>query len=189
MEMNKQNRRNIIIPILSIVIVLFAVVIKYSLNEDNKKILTTSALMEVVDVADLSTAKFTYNGIADVYKDSEKKKLKYHVLYYSEVKVGVNMKDINFEIDETQKKVIAKLPEVQIQNIDVDENIKFLPENKGWDIKEAVRDELLGGVVAVVVQIIMPVADHDVFRHLLECAVHTEAVCFPHLHTQFLAIQ
>ena len=137
--MNKKNRRNIIIPILSIVIVLFAVVIKYSLNEDNKKILTTSALMEVVDVADLSTAKFTYNGIADVYKDSEKKKLKYHVLYYSEVKVGVNMKDINFEIDETQKKVIAKLPEVQIQNIDVDENIKFLPENKGWDIKEAYK--------------------------------------------------
>ena len=137
--MNKQNRRNIIIPILSIVIVLFAVVIKYSLNEDNKKILTTSALMEVVDVADLSTAKYTYNGIADVYKDSEKKKLKYHVLYYSEVKVGVNMKDINFEIDETQKKVIAKLPEVQIQNIDVDENIKFLPENKGWDIKEAYK--------------------------------------------------
>jgi hypothetical protein len=49
------------------------------------------------------------------------------------------MRDINFEIDETQKKVIAKLPEVQIQNIDVDENIKFLPENKGWDIKEAYK--------------------------------------------------
>lgn len=135
-KINKKIR--ILLSSLAVILLAcFTLLVKFSASIDNKKILTSSTLMEVLQVAELSTAKFTYNGIADVYKDSENKKLKYHVSYESDVKVGVNMEDIDIDIDEEQKKVFVKLPEIKILTTDVDKNMKFLPEGKDWDIKEA----------------------------------------------------
>ena len=129
--------RKLLIYGVCVLMIGLAVTIRYYKNQDTKKILTSSALMKVVDIAELSTAKFTYNGIASVYKDEKKQKLKYHVRYNAEVKVGINMKDISFDINDEKKEVIAKLPEISIQVSDVDEQLKFLPEGKNWDIKEA----------------------------------------------------
>lgn len=122
-----------------IIILILSVVIKLSINIDNAVVLTSSSLMEVVDIAELYTAKFTYNGIASVYRDEEKKNVKYHVRYDAEVKVGVDMKNIQFDVDEDHKKVFVHLPKISIKAIDLDDKMKFLPEGKGWDLQEAYR--------------------------------------------------
>ena len=39
------------------------------------KIITSATLTEAIDIAELSTAEFTYRGIAEVYGDKDKTKV------------------------------------------------------------------------------------------------------------------
>ncbi|MCH3942101.1 MAG: DUF4230 domain-containing protein [Atopobiaceae bacterium] len=89
--------------------------------------ITDSKLEKTVEIEDLSTAEFTYRGIADKNKDDGTNE--YHVAYSAQVKVGINMSDIKFNIDDAKKTVSPVLPKVSITSVAVDTNFDFIPDN------------------------------------------------------------
>ena len=98
---------------------------------------TTSTLMEAVNIAELSTAQFTYNGIAEVYKNENSNKIKCRIRYEAKVKVGIEMNKIDFKIDSGKKTVKPILPNIQLTASIVDENkLSFIPDNSKIDLKE-----------------------------------------------------
>ena len=59
-----------------------------------ESVITSSQLEKAVDISELSTAEFIYNGIADKYSDGNLEETECHIAYASTVKVDVELKDI-----------------------------------------------------------------------------------------------
>ena len=68
-----------------------------------KSVITSSQLEKAVDISELSTAEFIYNGIADKYSDGNLEETECHIAYASTVKVGIALDQITFTIDEEKK--------------------------------------------------------------------------------------
>ena len=95
--MLKKKRIIPIIAGLAIIIIIATIIIPIIANKSNSaKIVTSSQLEKAVNISDLSTAEFVYNGIAEKYKDDNPEKEKYNIKYDASVKVGINMNDIDF---------------------------------------------------------------------------------------------
>ena len=101
------------------------------------QIIDSETLKEKVAISDLSTAKFTYNGIAE-YKEGDKKICS--ILYHAIVKVGINMSDIDFDINSEDKTIKPILPEIKINSDVVDETaLSFIPSNSNVKLNDAIR--------------------------------------------------
>ena len=70
-----------------------------------ESVITSSQLEKAVDISELSTAEFIYNGIADKYSDGNLEETECHIAYASTVKVGIALDQITFTIDEEKKTV------------------------------------------------------------------------------------
>mgnify|MGYP004663289267 CR=1 FL=1 len=102
------------------------------------RILSTAQLQKVVDVSELSTFEIVYNGIAFKYNDKKPEKEDYKVRYEATVKVGANMSDIQFEVDDENKVLKATLPAIVINDLDVNPGtMDYMPENTMADFSEA----------------------------------------------------
>ena len=102
-------------------------------------IVTSSQLIDAMEISDLSTAEFMYNGIAVKYKEKNPEEVEYYIAYDSVVKVGVDMSKINFEIDNQNKTVKPVLPEVKINEIFIDENsFSYIPKNPDLSMQEII---------------------------------------------------
>lgn len=126
--------------ILGILIVLFFTYTKthHTFDKGKTSIITSSTLMDAIDISELSTAQYTYNGIAEIYKDEKKEKVKCYIKYNAKVKAGIDMEQVKFEIDDKNKTVTPILPEIQITSNTVDENdISFIPEDVDIELKDA----------------------------------------------------
>lgn len=99
-----------------------------------------SSLIEALSLDELSTSELVYNGIATVnHQDSDKPH--YFILYNSVLKVGIQMDDINFEVNPAEKSVNILLPEVKILEVVIDPNsIDFIPDSFSADLKTAIVD-------------------------------------------------
>ena len=75
---------------------------------------TESQLEKALEIDKLSSAKFSYNGIA--VKKDDKGHDEYHVKYNSTVTVSFSMNDVSFKKDEGAKKIIVYLPVPQIDS-------------------------------------------------------------------------
>lgn len=123
-----------ILPIILIVVVAAAVVTLAGnvLNPSTKTVVTSVALEEAVEISQLSTAEFTYNGIAE-YVDSddpENENKMVHIAYESTVKVGIDMGEITFEVDDEEGTVTVILPEISVTSVTLDESeLSYMPEN------------------------------------------------------------
>lgn len=101
--------------------------------------ISTSQLEKAIEISDLSTAEFTYNGVAQIYKDEEKKHVKCNIVYDSKVKVGVDMSKLKFEIDPENKTVKPIIPELEIRKPVIDtKTIDFLPKDVNEDLKNII---------------------------------------------------
>lgn len=121
-----------------VVVGLISVIIQTGSEKKEKKLISTSILIDTIDIAELSTAQFTYNGIAQVYEDEDKEKIKCNIRYSAKVKAGIDMDKVKFEIDETNHTVKPILPEIKITASTIDEkNISFIPSNVKIELKEA----------------------------------------------------
>ena len=121
-----------------LIVCLLIVGVPYIFGNGEKKIITSSTLKETINISKLSTAKFTYNGIATVYKDATKEKIKCHIRYNATVKAGVDMQKVDFEIDHKNKTVKVKLPKIKIKSYIVNEQpLSFIPNDTTVDLKEA----------------------------------------------------
>ena len=124
--------------LVGIMIVIFIIYAKTShiFDEGKTTIITSSTLMEAIDISELSTAQYTYNGIAEIY-DDDGEEVECYIKYYAKVKAGIDMKDVMFEFDEENKTVTPILPEIQINaNIVDDKEISFIIKDIDIELKD-----------------------------------------------------
>ena len=108
-------------------------------NEGKTTIITESLLTKTIDISELSSAKYTYNGIAQVYEDENKKNKKCDVRYHAVVKAMINMKDVKFRPDHQNKTIFASLPEITLKSYLTDEeSLSFIPANTKIELREAI---------------------------------------------------
>lgn len=107
-------------------------------DKSEEKIMTSSTLMKAIDISELSTAEFTYNGIAEMFEDEEKEDHLCYIRYSAKIKAGIDMKKVKFEIDEKNKTVRPILPKIEINSNPIDENsLSFLPADVTIELKDA----------------------------------------------------
>lgn len=107
-------------------------------EKEEAEIITNSTLMSTVDVSELSTAEFIYNGIAEIPKSDDSDTVKCSVRYKATVKASIDMKEISFDIDQEKKMVKPSLPEISLKaTLDNQEGLSFIPENSKIDLQEA----------------------------------------------------
>lgn len=108
------------------------------LDKGEEKIIVRSTLMDAIDIAELSTSQFTYNGIAKIYEADDSSEIKCHVRYSAKVKAGINMNDVDFEIDNENQTVKPILPVIKITtNLVEEESLSFIPSSVKIDLKDA----------------------------------------------------
>lgn len=102
---------------------------------DKEDYVTSAQLEKAVDIDELSTAEFVYNGIAEKYKESGE--VDFRISYDAKVKAGIKMSDVTFEVNDEAKVVRPHLPAVEITSIEVDTNqLGYMPENPDGNLKE-----------------------------------------------------
>ncbi|MDE8702264.1 DUF4230 domain-containing protein [Adlercreutzia equolifaciens] len=105
---------------------------------DKEDFVTSAQLEKAVDIDELSTAEFVYNGIAE--KCKENGEVDFRISYDAKVKAGIKMSEVTFEVDNVAKKVYPHLPKVDITNIEVDtDQLSYMPENPDGDLKEILK--------------------------------------------------
>ena len=101
--------------------------------------ITSSQLEKAIDISQLSTAEFVYNGVAEKYSEDNPDEAECHIAYDANVKVGINMEDVKFKIDEEKKTVTPILPKIEINIATLDENsISYIPKNPDLSLKEVI---------------------------------------------------
>ena len=123
-----------------ILVVIVVVLVRFVLPpKSDSKIITTSTLIEAVDIATLSVAEIKYSGIAKVYNDEEKNNLKCQVCYSAVVKAGID-EAIDIEVDDENKTVTAKLPEIKL-SVYIDENqpMTVIPSGASVELPEMLK--------------------------------------------------
>lgn len=132
--------KKIIWSVVAIAVCAVAIVVIINVkNNDNGKYITTSQLEKAVDIDELSTAEFVYNGVAEKYKDDDPEELECRISYNATVKVGINMSDIKYEIDNENKSVTVTLPETKVNIAALDESsISYMPKNPKMEVDEVI---------------------------------------------------
>ncbi len=123
------------VVVLVLFLVMLAVLYIWKINQPEYNF--SSQLVEALDIAELSTSELIYNGIVDVY-DGDGQKILYSVNYDATVKVGIQMDDIEFEINETKRTIKPILPTITIRSPVVDpSSIDYIPQNPNVNLKAA----------------------------------------------------
>ena len=79
--------------------------------------ISKSSLQEMFEVSDLSTLEYVYNSIATVGDEDGVEK--YYVAYEGTVILGIDFEQLEVIEDETEKKFIIQLPEIEVQDVNV----------------------------------------------------------------------
>ena len=127
----------IVAAVVAVVVLVVVPMVKNQLNKP--RILTTSELMKVVDISDLSTAECVYNGIAE--KKGDDGNVVYRIAYESRVQIGLDLSKVEFKIDEETKTVRPILPEIAIgDDIEIDTStLDYMPKDpKDLDMAEVI---------------------------------------------------
>ena len=142
----KKSRNAVVLVLVAIILILVAGIggffISYYMTHKKKEPEITSSFVEskIELVSDLTTAELSYSGVIH-YEEGEIPfidKKTYNMTYTAEVKAGINMDEI--QVDIQGDKVDVTLPEPEIQGIKVDSNsVQFYDESFAlfnWDSKE-----------------------------------------------------
>lgn len=138
-DTNVKITKKLLIIVVS-AIVLCAIVAFFVLilnRSDEKTIITSADLREVISISELSTSEFFYNGIVPIPSTDNPEKIICSVKYDSTVKVGVDSKDIDFKIDQDNKTITPILPEIKINDVLISESsISTIPANATVKLKD-----------------------------------------------------
>lgn len=100
----------------------------------------TSTLTDAIDLSELSTAEFRYRGIANIFKDENKTQIKCRICYSAIVKAGVDLRKIDYVVDENNKEIIASLPDIDYTVTIVDQDsVALLPDNVNIELPELLK--------------------------------------------------
>ena len=128
--------------VVGVIILIVLIVLKLggAFREPETTIITEATLIDTVDVAELSTAEFTYNGIADIPETTDPSKVKCRVRYEAKVKASVDMEDIKFEIDDEKKTVKPLLPEITLTPVlEEQAGFSYIPVDAEADLEEVIE--------------------------------------------------
>lgn len=125
----KANYKRKVFSFVVVMLVLVSIVlsVKTVVFDDKKGQVTTiskATLEEVLEISELSTISYIYNGIATVFEEEkeekeDEKKIKYYVAYEGTVSAGIDFEKIEIELNDEKKIVTIKLPDVEIHNAEV----------------------------------------------------------------------
>lgn len=108
-------------------------------KKEKTEILTSSQLAKAIDISQLSTAEFVYNGVAEKYSDENPEEAECYISYNANVKVGIQMEEVEFRIDEKEKTVTPILPEITVNIATLDEEaISYIPKDPDLTLKEVI---------------------------------------------------
>lgn len=147
----KLSRATKIIVVLAIVAVVAAAIAIIPGILNSSRLGTTvseAALKEAVSISKLSTAEFSYNGIAE--KQDEEGNVSYYIYYEATAKAGIDMEQIGFDIDQDNKIITVTLPTVDVGNPVIDESkIEYLPSDADIVLSEVIntcREDVLSEI-------------------------------------------
>jgi hypothetical protein len=147
---SKIRRKHKLRIIIAIIIVILAIAlsllmeynIKTRLESAGHKVTTVSkaSLEKVLDISELSTLDYNYNAIATVYED-DNTTVKYYVAYEGTVEAGIDFSKIEVSEPDEEKHITITLPEIEIQNTNVDMgSLDYIFVNSKYN-KETVSQE------------------------------------------------
>lgn len=118
-----------------IVVVLIAIVLLLTVSSMSKRsepeIISKSTLEKIINVSDLSTFEAIYNGIAKVMNKEKPEKVDYYVSYDAKVKAGIDFEQVDIAVDNENKVITVKLPEIKITDVNVDiTSLDYIFENE-----------------------------------------------------------
>lgn len=131
-----KNIVKLVIGILVICVIVTVILgLSGRLKQDKEpEIITKTTLEKIIDVSELSTFEATYNGIAKVMNEEKPENVDYYVYYEAKVKAGIDFEKVTVNVDNEQKVVTVTLPEVQINDVNVDiGSLEYIFENKKAD--------------------------------------------------------
>ena len=138
MKFIEKNKVIIGTALLAIIVIFSSYLLKRIKDTEkaDPTIISESTLIEAIDISELSTAKYKYKGIAENYKNDKKTKIQCYIYYEAEVKAGIDMGQVHFDIDHENKIVLPSLPEIKITVNTIDEKtLDFMPEKIDVELK------------------------------------------------------
>jgi hypothetical protein len=136
--MRRRPFSRVLLAGLALVLAAAAIRFGWIYRTGRETILTSATLKSALDIADLSTAEFQYRGIAEVYEQNRPTVLRCRVCYSATVKAGIDLNRMEDPvIDHEAKKVILRLPEIQLKAGIVDEDeMRTMPANASVSLPE-----------------------------------------------------
>lgn len=107
----------IAVILIAIIILRFAVLRP---KNTEAEIISKSTLEKIIKVSDLSTYEAVYNGVAKVMNEQNPENVDYYVSYDARIKAGIDFEKVDVDVDHDQKMITVKLPEIEIQDVNVD---------------------------------------------------------------------
>lgn len=136
----RKINKGILIGIVTIAVVLTICTVIFA-PSGKTEISVETALKEVIEISEFTTADYTYNSIVTV-KGTEGKKAKEVVKYYAKykgtVKSGFDIQDV--EIISTKKGITVVVPKIKIQDVNVDTKMSFIFTNKKYDTENTYQE-------------------------------------------------
>lgn len=121
--LKKLSKKSLVILICCFIVVILIITTILFVNKNGKKkleIITKSNLEKIINVSDLSTLEAVYNGIAKVTNNEEPDEVDYYVSYDAKIKAGIDFQQVDINLDNEKKVIKVKIPEIKINDINVD---------------------------------------------------------------------
>lgn len=113
------------ISIAVIIIIVAVAACGISMNSKKSKsqkteIISQASIEKIINVSNLSTFEAVYNGIAKISSPEDAEKIDYYVSYEAKVKAGIDFDLVEISVDNNAKNITVTLPEVKINDTNVD---------------------------------------------------------------------
>lgn len=121
--LKKLSKKSLVILICCFIVVILIITTILFVNKNSRKkleIITKSNLEKIINVSDLSTLEAVYNGIAKVTNNEEPDEVNYYVSYDAKIKAGIDFQQVDINLDNEKKVIKVKIPEIKINDINVD---------------------------------------------------------------------
>lgn len=99
--------------------------------------LSATELEKVVSINKLATAEYVYNGIAEI--ENENGDVTQRIYYASTVKAGVDLTDIDFDVNNETMTVTPTIPEIEVYDPSIDtSSFDYIPRNPNLELGEII---------------------------------------------------
>lgn len=130
-KLSGKKIKYIAIITLALIVIALLLTVSITSKKSEPEIISKSTLEKIINVSDLSTFEAVYNGIAKVMNEEKPEKVDYYVSYDAKVKAGIDFEKVEITVDNENKVITVKLPEIKITDINVDiTSLDYIFENK-----------------------------------------------------------